>query len=157
MRRGDAMACAVMVMISLSACGGSRVVARTNAASTARTPSPPPGAPATPGRADIVRAMGEVSSAVSACGRGERDDVRVTMVFESSGAFIEARIAPEYSWLSEQPGPGCVSEGSTYSCTRTRAPRPELDACVLDAVRAARVPPFTRPRFLVTYPFRVGH
>jgi hypothetical protein len=157
MRMGAATTCVVIAVMSLSACGGARRPTGADSTSTTRSPRASSGAPLeTPGRTEVVNAMSQVSGAVAACGGDQRDELRVAMVFESSGAMIEASVDAEYSWGSAEPGPGCVAEGASYSCTRTRAPQPELDACVVRAVRSARVPPFTRPRFLVRFPFHVG-
>ena len=79
------------------------------------------------------------------------------MVFDGHGVVTDATINPEYAWGAAQPGPGCESEPDShgyYHCRRLRAPVPEVDPCVLRAVRAARVPPFAQPSFSVNYPFR---
>lgn len=98
---------------------------------TAAVHAEPVPVPETPSRQAVVAAMAPVSDAIAACGAraGVRGTVPIRLVFESSGAVIELTIPPEHE--------------ST-----------ELGLCFRDAARAARVPPFSRPRFVVTYPFR---
>ena len=113
--------------------------------------------PETPSRVEIVRAMGSVSEAVAACGHGAHGEVSVRFQFDSSGAVADAAIGTQYSWASASPGPGCDSTPDAhghYECRRPHTPVPGVDECILRAARAARVAPFSRPTFTVSYPLR---
>jgi hypothetical protein len=146
-------------LVVLAGCGGARVASHEPRASS---PAPTENraattTPRTPSRSDIVTAMSALFPAVDACGRGRSDQVQVIFVFESSGTVTEARVASQYSYGSREPGPGCgPREGEFYSCTRERPPDPEVDACVLDVARRARVAPFSSPTFRVEFPFRIS-
>lgn len=101
--------------------------------------------------------MISVTDDVAACGRGAHGEVSVGLMFESSGAVVEAFINPEYTWGSAQPGPGCDSTPDAhghYDCSRPHVPVPEVDDCIVRAVRAVRVPPFSRSSFRVNFPYR---
>lgn len=101
--------------------------------------------------------MSSVTDAVAACGRGARGEVSVGLVFESSGALVDASINPEYTWGSREPGPGCDATPGAhgiYDCRRPHTPVPDVDDCILRAVRTLRIPPFTRATFRVNFPFR---
>jgi hypothetical protein len=121
--------------------------------------SPEPGAalPETPSRGAIIHATDVVGADVRACGRGVPGEVSVHLVFDSSGAVTDASIRPTYSWGAWQPGPDCdprPEPDGHYGCQRARPPVPDLDDCILRAVRATRLPPFTQPSFSVNFPFR---
>lgn len=101
--------------------------------------------------------MRAITPAVSACGRGIPGQVSVRLEFGSSGAVTDASISDVNIVWASAPGPGCDSTPDSsgyYSCRRARAPVPEVDDCILRALRAARVPPFAAPSFRVSYPFR---
>ncbi len=82
----------------------------------------------TPARGDIIAAMGRVRSAVSACATGQHGTVQVAVTFASSGRVTTANVGPP---LAATPAGSCVAR----------------------AVRSATVAPFSRPTFLVNYPF----
>jgi hypothetical protein len=146
-------------LVVLAGCGGPRVASR-EARASSHAPTENQAAttlPRTPSRSDIMSAMSALSDAVDACGRGRRDQVQVIFVFESSGTVTEARVASQYSYGSREPGPGCgPREGEFYSCTRERPADPEVDTCVLEVARRARVTPFSSPTFRVEFPFRIS-
>lgn len=82
----------------------------------------------TPARGDIIAAMGRVRSAVAACATGQHGTVQVAVTFASSGRVTTANVGPP---LAATPAGSCVAR----------------------AVRSATVAPFSRPTFLVNYPF----
>lgn len=87
--------------------------------------------PETPSRVAIVEAMQAITPAVQTCGRIEHGQARVQFNFDGpTGSLISAVVM--------DAGAGTP-----------------LAACIEDAVRGARVPPFRRPTFLVNYPFRL--
>lgn len=102
-----------------------------------------------------MTAMTALNDDIGACGRGQRDQRRVSFLFDSSGVVLEAAVDPDHVWGSDVPAPGCVPSGSSYECRRPRPPTPEIDACVEAVARGARVPPFSRPSFTVNFPFRL--
>ena len=79
-------------------------------------------------RSDVVAAMRGVGVAVRACGTGSRGTATVTVAFNSQGRVSTASVAPPF--------------GGT-----------PVGACVVRAVSDAHTPPFTRPTFVVTFPF----
>jgi hypothetical protein len=97
---------------------------------TATEDAPSTGSPSTPSRADVVAAMNEVAPAVSRCGGGFDGIANTRVVFS----------------------------GPTGRATSAHVQGGNLDArtgqCIEEAVRAARVPPFSQSTFSVTYPFR---
>lgn len=95
-----------------------------------------------PTRGDVQSAMNAVSPAVSRCLAGYRGaSVAVAITFASSGEVTGAEVDP----------PGAPSDGGpTTDVVLDEAAR----ACVVAALRTARVPPFQRPTFFVHYPFR---
>lgn len=140
----------VLLLVVLSAaCGASPPRAEVEPATSAL--------PRTPSREAVVRAMGSVQEAVMACARGAHGALSVALLFDSSGAVVDATINAEYSWASRQPEAGCGASPNAhgyYDCRRPHTPVPQVDECVVRAVRSVRVPPFTRPTFQVNYPFR---
>ena len=113
--------------------------------------------PQTPSRQAVVEAMNSVTDAARTCGGGAPGEVSVRFVFSSSGVVSDVTTNAEYAWFSSEPGPECdptPDDAGHYSCRRNRAPVPDVDRCVLDAVRVARIPPFTRASYSVNYPFR---
>lgn len=91
-------------------------------------PERPSTGPAQPTRADVRRAMDGVGAAVRACGAGGGGRVIVTVHFAGDGSVRSA-----------------AATGGDAA--------PPVRSCVARAVRAARVPAFTRDSFRVTYPF----
>lgn len=140
----------VLIFLALTAgCGASPPRAEVEPATSAL--------PRTPAREAVVRAMDSVTDAVRACGRGAHGELSVALLFDSSGTVVDATINPEYSWGSRQSEAGCDPTPNAhgyYDCRRQHTPVPQVDECVVRAVRAARVPPFSRPTFRVNYPFR---
>ncbi len=103
-----------------------------------------------------MAAMVALYGDIDACGRGQRQELRVSFLFEASGVVREATVDEDYVWGSDVPGPECMPSGTSYECRRARPPTPEVDACVEAAARGARVPPFSSPTFRVNFPFRLG-
>lgn len=93
-------------------------------------PPPPEGAPATPSRSDIVRAMNAIAPAVSECGQGAHGLAPVRIVFGPGGQVTTANVS-----------------GGNFP--------PAVRACIARAARGATVPPFRNPTFSVNYPFRL--
>ncbi len=97
-------------------------------------PAPPapvavgPDLPALPTRPSVVAAMRDVGPAVRRCGTGQGGFAAVTVVFNNQGSVNTANVAP--------PAAGTA-----------------VGSCVARAVRGARLSPFARPTFSVTYPF----
>lgn len=82
--------------------------------------------------------MNEVNGMVGAClAPGQCIPVRIT--FQSGGGAVAASVIYD-----------------STSCSGELPARldPTAEACVVDAARMARVPPFTSPTFTVNYPFR---
>lgn len=98
---------------------------------TASVQAEPEPVPETPSRQSVVDAMTPLYAAISECGArsGVHGAVTIRFVFDSSGAVTELTIPPEHA--------------ST-----------QLGLCFRDTARAARVPPFRRPQFTVSFPFR---
>ena len=98
------------------------------------TPDPippvrPDAMPETPSRQDISRALGSRAAAVRACApRGQSGTLTVRVEFHSSGRVRTADV-------------------------RSSLPN-AAQACVAEAVRKARVPPFRRPIMVVSFPYR---
>ncbi|MBN8616810.1 MAG: hypothetical protein J0L92_39870 [Deltaproteobacteria bacterium] len=87
--------------------------------------------PEQPSRGAIVEAMRFVSPRVAACGdvHGQHGSASLRMVFGADGHVTEVGVPTAY-------------EGTP------------VGACLAEAARTAQVPPFTRPSFTVSYPFR---
>jgi TonB family protein len=103
-------------------------------------PSPPPAplagstdpsAPDYPSRADVVAAMNAVTPAVRACG-SRIGLVPVRIVFAGADGTVSSTTVSS-------------SQGHAASLT----------ACIEQAARGARLPPFRRASFTVNYPFRL--
>ncbi|MBL8679242.1 MAG: hypothetical protein JNK05_08760, partial [Myxococcales bacterium] len=97
----------------------------------ANNPTPTPssgGGPETPARSDVGSAMRGVQPAVRACASGQPGPAMITVVFASSGRVTTATVAAPFAGTP-------------------------AGSCMARAVRAATVPPFTRPTFQVQYPF----
>lgn len=94
------------------------------------TPSPSSGGSETPSRNDVLAAMNGVRSAVSACAAplGTHGSFQMTVTFASSGRVTTA------------------NAGAPLAAT-------PAGSCAARAVRAAQVPPFSRPTFQVVFPF----
>lgn len=84
--------------------------------------------PNSPARSDVIAAMRGVGPAVRSCGTGQGGTVMATVVFNSQGTVNTANVAP--------PAAGTA-----------------VGSCIARAVRGARLPPFARPTFSVTFPF----
>lgn len=83
-----------------------------------------------PTRVDVTHAVTAVGPAVAACAAGHHGAVRALIVFDGpSGSVRTVTLA----------GPDVGTP---------------ISACMERAIRAARVPPFTRDSFEVSYPFR---
>ena len=94
------------------------------------TPSPSSGGSETPSRSDVLAAMNGVRSAVTACAAplGTHGSFQMTVTFASSGRVTTA------------------NAGAPLAAT-------PAGSCAARAVRAAQVPPFSRPTFQVVFPF----
>ncbi|MCC7537382.1 MAG: protein kinase [Deltaproteobacteria bacterium] len=86
--------------------------------------------PETPSSADVNRAVASVTPSMRACVTGGEGSIRMTVTFGSDG-----RVLASQSSLSGS----LVASG----------------ACIQAAAARMRVPPFSRPRFSVTYPIRI--
>jgi predicted Zn finger-like uncharacterized protein len=84
--------------------------------------------PEAPSRNDVMTAMRGVQPAVRACAEGQTGLATVTITFASTGRVTTANVAPPFAGTP-------------------------AGSCIARAVRAATVPPFTRPTFQVNYPF----
>jgi hypothetical protein len=87
--------------------------------------------PEQPSRAGIVEAMRFVSPRVAACGdvHGQHGSASLRMVFGADGHVMEVDVPAAY-------------DGTP------------VGACLAEAARTAQIPPFRRPSFAVSYPFR---
>lgn len=85
--------------------------------------------PATPSRASVIAATNEVAPAVSTCGNGWTGLVPTRIELESSGRTVAVTVSGD-------------------------VPR-EVAECVEGKLMQLRVPPFSQPRFVVNYPFRI--
>jgi predicted Zn finger-like uncharacterized protein len=94
------------------------------------TPAPSSGGnvPEAPQRSDVGSAMRGVQPAVRACASGQPGPAMITVVFASSGRVTTATVAAPFAGTP-------------------------AGSCMARAVRAASVPPFSRPTFQVQYPF----
>jgi len=104
--------------------------ANNSAPSSGSSSAPAGGGPETPGRSDVLNAMREVQGAVRACAAstGQSGMANISVTFASSGRVTRANVAPPFAGTP-------------------------VGSCMARAVRAATVPPFTRPTFSVNYPF----
>ncbi len=85
--------------------------------------------PEAPSRNDVIVAMNNVRAAMSGCWRGSQQiSIQVTFVFDSSGRVTRYAIGPSVA--------GATSE-----------------ACMIAALGRVIVPRFSRPIFVVTFPF----
>ena len=125
-------------LLLLTHCGFAQQAPRsaTNASSSSRveasssTNATRASLPETPSRVAVVDAMQAITPAVQTCGRIAHGQARVQFNFDGpTGSLVSAVVM--------DAGAGT-----------------QLAACIEDAVRGARVPPFRRPTFLVNYPFR---
>lgn len=82
----------------------------------------------TPSRADVVASMRAVTPAIRACGDG--------------AGLVPVRF-------------GFRGDGSVESATASGSASATVRSCVEAAARGARLPPFRREAFSVTYPFRL--
>lgn len=109
----------------------------TQPAVVAQRPVPPaapapvdPNIPEMPTRSDVASAMRSVAPLVRACGTGSGGTATVTVVFVSDGHVATANVADPFAGTP-------------------------VGSCIARAVRGARVPPFSRPTFSVTFPFPI--
>jgi hypothetical protein len=104
--------------------------ANNSAPSSGSSSAPAGGGPETPGRGDVLNAMRGVQGAVRACAAstGQSGMANISVTFASSGRVTTANVAPPFAGTP-------------------------VGSCMARAVRAATVPPFTRPTFSVNYPF----
>jgi predicted Zn finger-like uncharacterized protein len=86
------------------------------------------GLPEQPSRDAVRRALGGRSAAVQACGNGAGGTAMAAVTFSGSGSVSSVRVTGVSGSIA-----GCVSS----------------------AVRQAHVPPFSRPSFNVTFPYRL--
>ena len=127
-----------LLALGATACAASTPepsVPATQASSEVRDPG---GLPEQPTRRDCRDALGSLEPAARACSSHERGTVQLAVVFASDGSVIESHIAYPTDFV-----------GTTIQ-------DPEVLACVARLGRGARVPPFRRDRFQVTFPYRVG-
>ncbi len=108
----------------------------TTAPSAAPRPTPAPAEqargdlPSTPDRSTIQAVLAARADAVSACANGAHGLADVDIVISGSGRITTATV------------------NGTFAGT-------PIGSCIARAVRAATFPPFTQPRFQVTYPYHL--
>ena len=125
------------------ACGG----AQTSTAEPVSPDRPPASTAATqsdpveplqerPTREQVAATMYGWAPGVSACGHGTGEQLRVRFLFEGATGRVKAATLD-----TETLRPGTDS--------------PAFQACVLAVFQEGGLPPFRRPTFSVTYPFRL--
>ena len=88
-------------------------------------------APDLPSRVDVAAAMRALHPAMRACGSGDAGVATVTVVFDPQGYVVTATAAPPLLGTA-------------------------VGTCLARAAQAARLPPFRRGSFRVSYPFRLN-
>ena len=103
-------------------------IAQESAPEVSTEPASEGEAPEVPSRDDVAAALRIVAGQVAHCGAGVEQTVQVLFSFDSSGHVrgVEARDVTADVW-----------------------------ACVEPSAESARLPPFRRPEFTVSYPFRL--
>jgi predicted Zn finger-like uncharacterized protein len=109
-------------------CGTARPSGGSNPSGPAAPAASAGAGPEAPSRNDVMTAMRGVQPAVRACAEGQTGLATVTITFASTGRVTTANVAPPFAGTP-------------------------AGSCIARAVRAATVPPFTRPTFQVNYPF----
>jgi hypothetical protein len=105
-------------------------------ATTTARPAPPPEAvdpstlPATPDRSTIQAVLSARTAAVTACANGAHGLADVDIVIASSGRITTATVNGPFAGTP-------------------------VGSCIARAIRGATFPPFSQPRFEVTYPFHL--
>jgi predicted Zn finger-like uncharacterized protein len=105
--------------------GGSKRPAKRTSSAPTSKPS---NLPRTPSRDDVLKALRGVQPAVSACAQGQRGVAMADIVVGNSGRVKSVRV-------SQVTGP--------------------VASCIARAVRRARFPKFSDPKFSVKFPFRL--
>jgi predicted Zn finger-like uncharacterized protein len=99
-----------------------------SAAKKSEAPAAESGLPEKPSREEVMNALRAVQPAVSACGQGQGGVAMAAIVVGSSGRVQSVQV-------TQVPGP--------------------VASCVSRAVRGARFPKFSSPKFSVSFPFRL--
>lgn len=93
---------------------------------------------ATPGRVDVVNAMGAITDAIHACGDGAgRGELLLQFAVVSDGSVTEVALRE-----------GRMGDGTAVAGTA-------IESCVVAVGRTARLPPFRNPTFSFTFPFHL--
>lgn len=92
---------------------------------------------AAPDRCEVARVMSSVASDMRRCSV-VRGTVTVALIFASSGAVTGAR--------------AMASDEDSQTSTRD----PVVLKCAVDLAAQLKLRPFTRPQFVVKYPYRLG-
>lgn len=119
--------------MSVAGCAGS-------AAPRAGIETAPTAMHATPSRQEVMDAMSAVAPAVHACGDGQGGALTVQIDVANDGTVASARVL----------APGTVAVVPEREVRGTA-----IEPCVIAAVRAARLPAFSRESFTFSFPFHL--